>query len=230
MSPLINGLILLAATALVSGLLVPYIVNAIQVASQQRLKRYEADLARQSKIIEEQAGLISRISDLLWEFQLTLIAPIYYGQPGFRSSQRLALSGANTYEEATKGYLTNAGRLLGSVRAEIGAAVRLVPIEQWNTLKDLYYQELLPLDLRVTELIFEGPTDENGNRWRREHQYILNSFAKILDKTIDDLAIALDLKYHPDERSTRRDIRATSGEFEGLGPGLTAENQAPPSS
>jgi hypothetical protein len=206
------------------------IVNKVQTASQQRLKRYEADLARQSKIIEEQAGLISRISDLLWEFQLTLIAPIYYGQPGFRSTQWLALSGANPYEEATKGYLANAGRLLGSVRAEIGAAVRLVPVEQWNTLKNLYYEELLPLDLRVTELIFEGPADENENRWRREHEYILNSFAKVLDKVIDDLAIALDLKYHPELRPVRRDIHATSGRSEGLEPGLTAEDQAPPSS
>ena len=147
----------LAATALVSGLLVPYIFNKIQVASKQQLKRYAADLARQSKIIKEQAALIRRISGLLWEFQLTLIAPIYYGQPGFRNNQWSTQSGSKTYEKATKDYLANASRLLGLVRAEIGAAVRLVPVKQWNTLKKLYYEELLPLDLRVTELIFEDP-------------------------------------------------------------------------
>jgi hypothetical protein len=196
MSPLISGLILLAATALVSGLLAPYIVNKIQVANQQRLKRYEVDLARQSKIIEEQEALIRRISGLLWEYQLALIAPFYYSQPQFRYSQRAVQSESNLYGKAAEYYLANVVRILGSIRGEIGAAVRLVPAEQSNDLKKLY-SKLLSLDVEVTKLILAGRTEDNEDKWSVQHDYILNDFALILDETIDGLAIALDLKYKP---------------------------------
>jgi hypothetical protein len=194
-SKLIDGLILLAATALVSGLLAPYIVNRIQVNNQKRLKVYEGDLTRQSKIIEEQEALIRQLSSLLWEFQLALISPLYYGQRGFQGGQLSLPSDANSYEAAAKNYQANAVRLLGSIRGEIGGAVRLVPAEQWNTLKNLYYDQLLPLDLRVTILINEGPTKENSDRWTEEQRYILKTFAEILDETINGLAGALGLKY-----------------------------------
>ena len=205
MPPLVQGLILLAATALVSGLLAPYIVNRIQVANQQRLKTYEADLARQSKIIEQQEALIQRLSSLLWEFQLVLIAPIYYGQPAFRlqqstneqgeSSSGAVQSKTSAYDDAAKNYMANAGRLLGSIRAEIGGALRLVPADQWSILKELYYKELLPLDMQVTKRVLEGPTNENEGKWTQLHKYILHDFAEILDKTVDGLAAALSLKY-----------------------------------
>jgi hypothetical protein len=199
MSRLVEGLILLAATALVSGLLVPFVVNRIQVANQKRLKAYEADLARQSKIIEEQGALIQRLSGVLWEFQLTLIAPLYYGQPTFRTSRVLSSSGqphASPYQDAAANYLANAGRLLGSIRAEIGGAVRLVPADQWSILKELYYSELLRLDLQVTQLILKGgPTEENTKEWMKECSYVLRDLAVILDRTVDGLAASLALKY-----------------------------------
>jgi hypothetical protein len=175
------------------------------VANQQRLKTYEADLARQSKIIEQQEALIQRLSSLLWEFQLALLAPIYYGQPAFRlqqstdqqeeSSSGDAQSKASAYDDAAKNYVANAGRLLGSIRAEIGGALRLVPADQWNILKGLYYKELLPLDVEVTKLILEGLSNENQGEWSRWHRYILHDLAEILDKTVDGLAAALNLKY-----------------------------------
>ncbi len=206
MSRLVEGLILLAATALVSGLLAPFVVNRIQVANQKRLKAYEADLARQSKIIEEQGALIQRLSGVLWEFQLTLIAPLYYGQPTFRTSQqspkqnRVSSSSgqphASPYPDAAANYLANAGRLLGSIRAEIGGAVRLVPADQWSILKELYYDELLRLDLQVTQLILKGgPTEENTNEWMKACSYVLSDLAVILDRTVDGLAASLGLKY-----------------------------------
>jgi hypothetical protein len=155
MSPLAQGLILLAATALASGLLAPYIVNRIQVANQQRLKIHEADLARQAKVIEQQEALIQRLSSLLWEFQVAIIAPLYYGQPAFRlqqstneqdeSSSGNAQSKSSAYDDAAKNYVANAGRLLGSIRAEIGGALRLVPADQWNILRELYYKGIAAL-------------------------------------------------------------------------------------
>jgi hypothetical protein len=86
MSTLLNGLVLLFATALISGLLAPWIVNRMKTKNQQRLKVFEADLTRQSKIIDEQGAMIQRLSSLLWEFELSLIAPLYYGHSIFRQT------------------------------------------------------------------------------------------------------------------------------------------------
>lgn len=205
MSRLTEGLILLLATAVVSGLLVPFVVNRIQLTNQERLKTYEVNLARQSKIVDEQAAFLHRISSLLWEFQLALIAPLYYGQSSLRRPQRTISTEVSTpaeksgedgpYEISAKTYLTNASRLLGSVRAEIGGAVRLVPIKQSDKLRRLYYDELLRLDLQVTQCLVEGPTPSNSASWGSTLTYLVNDFALVLDATIDGLAESVDLKY-----------------------------------
>jgi hypothetical protein len=75
-------------------------------------------MTRQSKIIEEQGALVQRHSSHLWEYQLLLIAPLYYGQPGLR--RRRATGSANgepesqenglrldTYEAAVERYWDN---------------------------------------------------------------------------------------------------------------------------
>ena len=207
MSALRDGLILLLVTALVSGVFAPFVVNRIQTKNQERLKVFEADVARQSKIIEEQAALITRMSTVLWEFQLTVIAPLYYGQPGLRRGGPRETQSQDSlpdpsreaqmepYEDAAKNYLANAGRILGTIRAEIGGAVRLVPARQSKALRDLYYQELLDLDLKVTRLITQGPTGENEKEWQTTQSYILRDLAVKLDSVVDELAEALGLKY-----------------------------------
>ena len=90
MSRLVEGLILLLATASISGFMVPFIVNRVQVRNQQRLKTFEADLARQLKIIEEQGALVQRLSVTLWECQSLLIDPIHYGQSTLRNLELAA--------------------------------------------------------------------------------------------------------------------------------------------
>jgi hypothetical protein len=190
MTALEDSLIVLFATAALSGFLVPFILNKVQVRSQQRQKQFEADLARQATVIQEQVALIERLSTALWEFQLTLIAPLYYGQFFNKPASEL-----EAYQEAAKKYLSGAGGILGSIRAEIGKAVRLVPREQWLKLRNLYYRELLELDLKVTPLILSGPTKTNLVEWSQTQGYAVRQLAEIVDATVDELAEALKLKY-----------------------------------
>jgi hypothetical protein len=206
MSRLVEGLILLLATASISGFMVPFIVNRVQVRNQQRLKTFEADLARQLKIIEEQGALVQRLSVTLWECLSLLIDPIHYGQSTLRNLELAAKTDLESkspehqsrptmYDQAVSQYLDNCTRLLGSIRADIGSAVRLVPEDQIRILKRLWYEELLPLDLIVTRLILVGPTPSNSKEWAKTHSRILEDLAKKLDTTIDGLAAALGLKY-----------------------------------
>jgi hypothetical protein len=195
MTKLEDSLIVLLATALLSGFLVPFILNKVQARSQQRQKQFEADLARQTAVIEEQVALIDRFSTALWEFQLTLIAPLYYGQ-----FSHIPAREPEAYQQAAKKYHSEAGGILGSIRAEIGKAVRLVPREHWLKLRSLYYEELLAIDLRVTPLILSGPTDADSEEWRRTQDYAVNTLAEIVDTTVDQLAETLQLKYLGDVR------------------------------
>jgi hypothetical protein len=196
MTGLEQSLILLLTTAALSGFLVPFILNRVQIQNQQRQKQFDADLARQTKVIEEQAALIERFSTALWEFQLALIAPLYYGQ---WPSLKVQTAEIGAYEEAAKKYLSDAGSLLGSIRAEIGKAVRLVPHELWLNLRNLYYEELLRLDQSVTDLISTGLTDENSSEWRRTNTYAVTRLAEIIDTTIDEIAEKLQLKYKQED-------------------------------
>ena len=184
-----QSIVLLLLTALLSGLGVPIVINIVQARSQRRAKVHEAELARQSKVIEQQEALIHKLADLLWEFQLAIIAPLYYHQ----------FDNVEAYESAKKRYLDDAGRLLGLIRAEIGKAVRLTSPEMWSTLKELYYSELLVLDSKVTQLLLKGESEyvmgRRSPNWGETQKYILESFAKRLDSTVDQLSVDLGLKY-----------------------------------
>lgn len=199
-----DSLILLFATAGISGFLVPFILNRVQVRNQQRQKQLEADLARQAKVIEEQVALLERLAAELWSFQLMLIAPLYYGQEAFFNMQTI---GPETYQEAARKYLSGASIILGSIRTEIGKAVRLVPQETWQNLRKLYYDELLPLDLKVTKLLSSGPAAADRKSWHETQIYALEKLADIFDATVDDLAEKLQLKYHEDARPGSPTVR-----------------------
>jgi hypothetical protein len=62
-------------------------------------------------------------------------------------------------------------------------------------LKNLFYQELLRLDLEITKLVMQGPDRGNSQDWLRVQSYVLEDLAAVLDDTIDGLAAALSLKY-----------------------------------
>lgn len=190
MSPLTQGLILLVATALLSGLLVPLVINRVQARNQQRLKDHEADVARQSKVIDDQVRFLEKLADLLWSYELMLITPLYYGQSSLYSRP----GDSGPYGTAVTKYFENASDLLGAIRSEIGKAVRLVPEDLWNDLKHLYYQELLQLDLAATRLLLDGPSEMNHVEWSNLQERVLTDLAIAIDETIDRTARMLSLK------------------------------------
>jgi hypothetical protein len=190
MSPLAQGLILLLATALISGLLVPLVINRVQARNQQRLKEFEGYVARQSKVIDDQVRFLERLADALWAYELMLIAPLYYGQSSLYRKQ----GDSGPYGAAVTKYFEHASDQLGVIRSEIGKAVRLVPEDMWNDLKNLYYRVLLPLDLAATDLLLDGPSESNHAEWSKLQQRVLTDLAIAIDQAIDRTAEVLSLK------------------------------------
>lgn len=181
----VENLILLLVTLGLTGVLVPLLFRLIDERKKQEQKEFDAELARQSQIIDAQVKLVEDLSGLLWEYQLLLIAVPYYRQFPKRNRYPIAL---NAYEE-------RAGELLGRIRAEISKALRLTPPSLYRELKELYYNELLQLDLKVSELALGDDRGlDRAAEWQKLNRYAVQELAERVDTLIDRLATELDLK------------------------------------
>jgi hypothetical protein len=93
-----QNVILLVLTVAFTGLLAPYILKKVDERKSRELLRldevrhreqklFEAELVRQSKIIDAQALLLDALSNLVWKFQLNIIDVSYYqlNAPGLRA-------------------------------------------------------------------------------------------------------------------------------------------------
>lgn len=193
----VENAVLLLLTALITGLIVPVVLRRIdegrqeiQSAAQElRLreqKRFEADLARQTKVIDAQGAFLNTIADLLWEYQLLFIAVPYYHQ---FPQQR------GRYLEAVQEYHAKAGECLGRIRAEISKGMRLTTRAMFEELKDLYYRDLFDYDLRLTRLVekdMAGAT-ENTPEWSLVQRLAVEDLSTAVDDILGRLATALHL-------------------------------------
>ena len=65
----VEKLVLLFLTAGLTGFLVPLLFRRIDERKHRQQKLYEADLARQAKIIDAQVKLIEDLAELVWDYQ-----------------------------------------------------------------------------------------------------------------------------------------------------------------
>jgi hypothetical protein len=187
---------LLVLTASITGFLIPFILKRIddrklkeqQIVDERKLreqKEFEAELARQAKIIESQVQLLENLSSLLWEFQLSAIEVSYY-DPVDQSD--LYVKAVNKYQEKT-------GELLSKIRSEISKALRLTTPETYQELKDLYYDQLLVLDVKLNRLIKAQKVGETPLRdWHEFNRFAVYDLAEIVDNALNHLAKELRLK------------------------------------
>lgn len=146
---------------------------------QQKQKIFEADLSRQSKVLEAQVLFLEQLAELLWTYQLMAIAVSYYHQFNL----------GDQYQKATKQYLDEAGTLLSKVRAEISKSLRLCSQETYEKLKQLYYDRLLRLDKDLTALIADPDRRHvGGPSWQAFNEDAVYKLSQEVDNIIHDLA------------------------------------------
>lgn len=185
----LESLILLLITVGLTGFLAPLLIQRIDARRIREQKIFEATLVRQSKIIDAQVKLIEDLSTLFWEYQLLLIAIPYYRQ----------FKNRDLYQPALFAYEEKAGPLLGKIRAEISKALRLTPSPVFQELNQLYYEQLLPLDLQVSHLAAKDIAGkESESEWGKLHRFAVEDLAEIVDNTLDNLAKELNLKAYSD--------------------------------
>jgi lipopolysaccharide export LptBFGC system permease protein LptF len=194
---LIESIILLALTALLTGFVVPYILKRIdeqrerqrQEVEERKLREqeiFEAELARQSKIIESQAILLENIAQIIWEFQSLACEVTYY----FLENHR------ERYFAAVDKYDIESWKLLTQIRTEISKSRRLVSDETHRKLLTFYMETLISLDTDLARIMKSKTelTDWDQYRaatfqaWAELHQRVFHDLGAKNDALINLLA------------------------------------------
>ena len=112
----LENIVLLVLTALITGLGIPWVLKRVAERKLREQKRFEADLARQGKIIEAQSKLLDDLSQLLWKWRYLAKKVVYYG----------AQENRERYDLARRQYDEKVWDILNEFRAEISRSRRLV--------------------------------------------------------------------------------------------------------
>ncbi len=177
---------LLLLTTTLSGLLIPYLLKKRDERKLREQKLFEAELARQGKIIDAQAKLLEDLAQLLWGMQLLALELPYYV---LENSQ-------DRYHAAATKYDIESWTYLAKLRVEISKARRLVSAELYQQLNDFYMKELIPLDGKISILMKSASANKEWavyrearrNDWAKHHELIFTGLGKRIDELLNLLA------------------------------------------
>lgn len=138
----IQQVALLFLGALITGFGVPLVLRTIDSRKLRQQKEFEADLARQGKLLEAQSELLDQITKTVWAWRYLAKQVVYYGSNG--DSARYAAASAK-YEEAVWEHLD-------VFRTQTSKARRLVSETAYKRLDELYQYIVHDVDPKVSEL------------------------------------------------------------------------------
>jgi glutamate mutase epsilon subunit len=170
----IQSLLLLGATAVLTGVLVPLIKGYMDDRKFRQQKLFEADLARQSKVIEAQVQLLESLAQMLWDFQLLAIAVTYYK----------TLPDEKRYQLAFDDYDKQSWVFFSKIRTEISKARRLTSERTYEGLLKYYEDWLMRNDSALMSLVKRRASHED---WLSLHNLVYHG-AENTDKIMTQLA------------------------------------------
>lgn len=193
----LENLLLLLITALLTGLLVPLVKAQMDDKKYRQQKQFEAQLARQSKVIESQVTLLENLSQLLWEFHFSCLEVSYYAQNA---------SYKKRYNEAMKEYDRKSWVLMTKIGTEIGKAQRLVSDGAYAKLKDFYDRWMIDVDNKISALNHRKASPEE---WRIHHYSVFREGDKKIDEVLG--LLARELRLEAPQPSTK--VNSASGQI-----------------
>jgi hypothetical protein len=177
----IENILIIFITATLTGVLVPLIKARMDDRKFKEQKIFEAELARQAKIIESQEKLLNDVTQLFGTFIYNMVEVSYC---------KLYVS-EKRYDLAQKKYDDQSWIFFREISVEISKAIRLTSKETYDLLQELYREELIPLDERLVSLIKNSSA--SNEEWVEFHEYIRVTVAPKRDVVIDALARELSL-------------------------------------
>ena len=189
-----------------SSLLIPAVLKQIDDRKFVDQQRFQAELSRQDKIIDEQAEVLDTLSAAFWNYE------IYASDVLFSRDERYGQD--DWHRRAVDAYYLESGPLLGKMRAEIRTLLRLAPRSTYESFLRLYEDEVLALDSCLLELMkmeAESPGDPEpsgcaetdgkfyGVSWDTLTTYVLEQdLADRADRELESLSRAFGLHHARD--------------------------------
>jgi hypothetical protein len=179
----LEKVVILLLTALLTGLLAPYVLKRVDEARGVQQKIFEADLARQAKVIEAQSKFLDEITETLWSWRYLSMKVAYYGMG----------DQGPLYAAARKDYELQIWDVLSKLRSQINKSRRLASEEAYKTLVSLY-DRIVEIDAQLSQAASESPTPKQSEELARLNTLTRWEMTKKLDDVVDLLAKELRLK------------------------------------
>jgi hypothetical protein len=138
----VEKLTILVLTAVLTGFLVPYILKRVDEAKSKEQKLFEADVARQAKLIDAQAKFLDEITEALWHWRYLSIRVTFHADDP--TEER--------YTAAVEDYEGKIWDVLSSLRNLISKSRRLVSEEAYKSLVSLY-DRITELDSQLAQFV-----------------------------------------------------------------------------
>lgn len=164
---------IVAITALIGGVVIPVIFGRIDRSRIERQKAFEAELARQSKLIEAQSKFLDELSQQLWSYRYLAMAVSYY-KPDLHPDR---------YEKAVSAYDEQSWDLFNQVRTSISKARRLISESSYLELVDFYHKSLVPCDRDRVQLVINSSTGHS-----KLNQFLYTEFTQKIDDVLFELS------------------------------------------
>jgi hypothetical protein len=179
--------LLLILTAVLTGLLVPFI-NAILADQKFReQRRFEAELARQAKIIDAQNELLGELEKIVYGFQLRALALAWYKTQDKNSAK---------YQESLKAYEDSSWVFFSDMHTRLGKARRLTSPKVYEEL-ERFYSALRELDSNLVKLVRKDTTEEEWKAFSALIQQSGGQTEHIMNLLAQDYGLSKNTsKYH----------------------------------
>jgi hypothetical protein len=171
----LQKLVLLLFGAVISGFGIPYVLKRIDNRKLREQKLFEAELSRQSKLIDAQSTLLDEITRILWKWRYLAKGVVYYGARGDQKR----------YDAARVNYEDTVWGLLDEFRTEISRSRRLVSEAAFKNLDSLYRYVVHDLDQKVSNLVSGDTIDQTGCK------KLANRFSDEVSAKLDDALFEL---------------------------------------
>jgi hypothetical protein len=179
----IEKVVILLLTALLTGLLAPYVLKRVDEAKSIQQKIFEADLARQAKVIDAQSKFLDDITETLWNWRYLSMKVAYYGMGDQRP----------LYVAARKDYELQIWDVLSRLRSQINKSRRLASEKAYKMLVSLY-DRIVEIDAQLTQVASELPNEKQSEELSKLNTLIRWEMTDKLDEVVDLLAKELRLK------------------------------------
>jgi hypothetical protein len=176
---LLDNLILLAAAALITGLLVPFVSARMNERRVVQQRQADEDLARDSKFIEAQNEFLDTVSTDVGSFAGTMLAVSYY-----------AMQTPEQFANAWRAYDESAFEELFTLRAHVSRAQRLLSNDAQQQLAELHRWLFGDVDPALTSrarALLDKPEAGRGG-WSAWHVHTMNELFTRADAALTEIA------------------------------------------